>query len=205
MKVGVIDYGASNIFSVVRALNSLGASTKIVKTPEDFKNTDKLVFPGQGSMGSCSKKLSENNLRDSLIDALNNFPFLGICLGLQILFSESEESEGEKGLNIFSEKIEKFSEFEDKTIKIPHMGWNQVEISQNHFLLKDIKSNENFYFVHSFASKEANQNEIFSKTFHGEIFNSAVGKDNIFATQFHPEKSGKSGLMILKNFLDWKI
>ncbi|MFL2755406.1 MAG: imidazole glycerol phosphate synthase subunit HisH [Gammaproteobacteria bacterium] len=205
MKVGVIDYGASNIFSVVRALNSLGASTKIVKTPEDFKNTDKLVFPGQGSMGSCSKKLSENNLRDSLINALNNFPFLGICLGLQILFSESEESEGEKGLNIFSEKIEKFSEFEDKTVKIPHMGWNQVEISQNHFLLKGIKSNENFYFVHSFASKEANQNEIFSKTFHGEIFNSAVGKDNIFATQFHPEKSGKSGLMILKNFLDWKI
>ena len=205
MKVGVIDYGASNIFSVVRALNSLGASTKIVKTPEDFKNTDKLVFPGQGSMGSCSKKLSENNLRDSLIDALNNFPFLGICLGLQILFSESEESEGEKGLNIFSEKIEKFSEFEDKTIKIPHMGWNQLEINQNHFLLKGIKSNENFYFVHSFASKEANQNEIFSKTFHGEIFNSAVGKDNIFATQFHPEKSGKSGLMILKNFLDWKI
>ena len=205
MKVGVIDYGASNIFSVVRALNSLGASTKIVKTPEDFKNIDKLVFPGQGSMGSCSKKLSENNLRDSLIDALNNFPFLGICLGLQILFSESEESEGEKGLNIFSEKIEKFSEFEDKTLKIPHMGWNQVEISQNHFLLKGIKSNENFYFVHSFASKEANQNEIFSKTFHGEIFNSAVGKDNIFATQFHPEKSGKSGLMILKNFLDWKI
>ena len=205
MKLGVIDYGASNIFSVVRALNSLGASTKIVKTPEDFKNTDKLVFPGQGSMGACSKKLSENNLRDSLIDALNNFPFLGICLGLQILFSESEESEGEKGLNIFSEKIEKFSEFEDKTVKIPHMGWNQVEISQNHFLLKGIKSNENFYFVHSFASKEANQNEIFSKTFHGEIFNSAVGKDNIFATQFHPEKSGKSGLMILKNFLDWKI
>ena len=205
MKVGVIDYGASNIFSVVRALNSLGASTKIVKTPEDFKNTDKLVFPGQGSMGSCSKKLSENNLRDSLIDALNNFPFLGICLGLQILFSESEESEGEKGLNIFSEKIEKFNEFEDKTIKIPHMGWNQLEISQNHFLLKGIKSYENFYFVHSFASKEANQNEIFSKTFHGEIFNSAVGKDNIFATQFHPEKSGKSGLMILKNFLDWKI
>ena len=205
MKVGVIDYGASNIFSVVRALNSLGASTKIVKTPEDFKNTDKLVFPGQGSMGSCSKKLSENNLRDSLIDALNNLPFLGICLGLQILFSESEESEGEKGLNIFSEKIEKFSEFEDKTVKIPHMGWNQVEISQKHFLLKGIKSYENFYFVHSFASKEANQNEIFSKTFHGEIFNSAVGKDNIFATQFHPEKSGKSGLMILKNFLDWKI
>ena len=205
MKLGVIDYGASNIFSVVRALNSLGASTIIVKKPEDFKNTDKLVFPGQGSMGACLKKLSENNLKDSLIDALNNYPFLGICLGLQILFSESEESKGEKGLNIFSEKIKKFSEFEDKSIKIPHMGWNQIEISQNHFLLEGIKSNEDFYFVHSFASKEANQNEIYSKTFHGEIFNSAVGKDNIFATQFHPEKSGKSGLKILKNFIDWKI
>ena len=205
MKLGVIDYGASNIFSVVRALNSLGASTIIVKKPEDFKNTDKLVFPGQGSMGACLKKLSENNLKDSLIDALNNYPFLGICLGLQILFSESEESKGEKGLNIFSEKIKKFNEFEDKSIKIPHMGWNQVEISQNHFLLEGIKSNEDFYFVHSFASKEANQNEIYSKTFHGEIFNSAVGKDNIFATQFHPEKSGKSGLKILKNFIDWKI
>ena len=205
MKLGVIDYGASNIFSVVRALNSLGASTIIVKKPEDFKNTDKLVFPGQGSMGACLKKLSENNLKDSLIDALNNYPFLGICLGLQILFSESEESKGEKGLNIFSEKIKKFSEFEDKSIKIPHMGWNQVEISQNHFLLEGIKTNEDLYFVHSFASKEANQNEIYSKTFHGEIFNSAVGKDNIFATQFHPEKSGKSGLKILKNFIDWKI
>ena len=205
MKLGVIDYGASNIFSVVRALNSLGASTIIVKKPEDFKNTDKLVFPGQGSMGACLKKLSENNLKDSLKDALNNYPFLGICLGLQILFSESEESKGEKGLNIFSEKIKKFSEFEDKSIKIPHMGWNQVEISQNHFLLEGIKTNEDFYFVHSFASKEANQNEIYSKTFHGEIFNSAVGKDNIFATQFHPEKSGKSGLKILKNFIDWKI
>lgn len=114
MKVGVIDYGASNIFSVVRALNSLGASTKIVKTPEDFKNTDKLVFPGQGSMGACSKKLSENNLRDSLIDALNNFPFLGICLGLQILFSESEESEGEKGLNIFQKKLRNLANLKTK-------------------------------------------------------------------------------------------
>ena len=108
MKLGVIDYGASNIFSVVRALNSLGASTIIVKKPEDFKNTDKLVFPGQGSMGACLQKLSENNLKDSLIDALNNYPFLGICLGLQILFSESEESKGEKGLNIFSEKIKEY-------------------------------------------------------------------------------------------------
>ena len=205
MKIGVIDYGASNIFSVVRALNSLGASTKILKKSKDFENIDKLVFPGQGSMGACLKKLSENDLRDALIFSLKNLPFLGICLGLQILFSESEESEDEKGLGIFPEKIKKFSEFKDMTIKIPHMGWNQVEFSQSHFIWEGLESSKDFYFVHSYASKEINEKYIYSKTFHGESFNSAVAKDNIFATQFHPEKSGKSGLNLLQNFIDWKI
>lgn len=205
MKIGVIDYGASNIFSVVRALNSLGASTKILKKSKDFENIDKLVFPGQGSMGACLKKLSENDLRDSLIFSLKNLPFLGICLGLQILFSESEESEEEKGLGIFPEKIKKFSEFKDRTIKIPHMGWNQVEFSQSHFIWERLESSKDFYFVHSYASKEIDEKYIYSKTFHGESFNSAVAKDNIFATQFHPEKSGKSGLNLLQNFIDWKI
>ena len=205
MKIGVIDYGASNIFSVDRALKSLGASTKIIKTPKDFKKIDKLVFPGQGSMGACLKKLSDNDLRDPLINAIENLPFLGICLGLQILFSESEESQGAKGLGIFKERISKFSEFKDKKIKIPHMGWNQVEFIQNHFLWNDLESNNNFYFVHSFVSKNISENDAFSKTFHGEFFDSAVAKDNIFATQFHPEKSGKSGLKLLQNFLDWNI
>lgn len=205
MKIGVIDYGASNIFSVIRALNSLGASTKILKKSKDFENIDKLVFPGQGSMGACLKKLSENDLRDALMFSLKNLPFLGICLGLQILFSESEESEDEKGLGIFPEKIKKFSEFKDRTLKIPHMGWNQVEFSQSHFIWEGLESSKDFYFVHSYASKEIDEKYIYSKTFHGESFNSAVAKDNIFATQFHPEKSGKSGLNLLQNFIDWKI
>ena len=205
MKIGVIDYGASNIFSVDRALKSLGASTKIIKTPKDFEKIDKLVFPGQGSMGACLKKLSDNDLRDPLINAIENLPFLGICLGLQILFSESEESQGAKGLGIFKERICKFSEFKDKKIKIPHMGWNQVEFIQNHFLWNDLESNNNFYFVHSFVSKNISENDAFSKTFHGEFFDSAVAKDNIFATQFHPEKSGKPGLKLLQNFLEWNI
>ena len=205
MKIGVIDYGASNIFSVVRALNSLGASTKILKKSKDFENIDKLVCPGQGSMGACLKKLSENDLRDALIFSLKNLPFLGICLGLQILFSESEESEDEKGLGIFPEKIKKLREFKDRTIKIPHMGWNQVEFSQSHFIWEGLESSKDFYFVHSYVSKEIDEKYIYSKTFHGESFNSAVAKDNIFATQFHPEKSGKSGLNLLQNFIDWKI
>ena len=124
---------------------------------------------------------------------------------MQILFSESEESEEEKGLGIFPEKIKKFSEIKDRTIKIPHMGWNQVEFSQSHFIWEGLESSKDFYFVHSYASKEIDEKYIYSKTFHGESFNSAVAKDNIFATQFHPEKSGKSGLNLLQNFIDWKI
>ena len=131
--------------------------------------------------------------------------FLELLLMQNVINYESEESEDEKGLGIFPEKIKKFSEFKDRTIKIPHMGWNQVEFSQSHFIWEGLESSKDFYFVHSYASKEIDEKYIYSKTFHGESFNSAVAKDNIFATQFHPEKSGKSGLNLLQNFIDWKI
>mgnify|MGYP003312560539 CR=1 FL=1 len=203
MKIGVIDYGASNIFSVVRALNSLGASTKILKKSKDFENIDKLVFPGQGSMGACLKKLSENDLRDALIFSLKNLPFLGICLGLQILFSESEESEDEKGLGIFPEKIKKFSEFKDMTIKIPHMGWNEI-ISQKHVLFNDILQGTDFYFVHSYYFKTKTADHCIATTSYPNSITAAVCKENIFGTQFHPEKSHKNGKKIIDNFLKWE-
>ena len=203
MQIGIVDYGASNIFSVLRAISFLGAKAKIVANPEELKSIDKIILPGQGSMGSCINNLKKNDLFESLKKALSEKPYLGICLGLQVLFSLSEESPRDKGLNIFPEKVERLTK--KGNLKIPHMGWNQVEFSQSHFMWEGLESSKNFYFVHSYASKEIDEEYIYSKTFNGESFNSAVAKDNIFATQFHPEKSGKSGLNLLQNFIDWKI
>ena len=203
MQIGIVDYGASNIFSVLRAISFLGAKAKIVANPEELKSIDKIILPGQGSMGSCINNLKKNDLFESLKKALSEKPYLGICLGLQVLFSLSEESPRDKGLNIFPEKVERLTK--KGNLKIPHMGWNQVEFSQSHFIWEGLESSKDFYFVHSYASKEIDEKYIYSKTFHGESFNSAVAKDNIFATQFHPEKSGKSGLNLLQNFIDWKI
>ena len=203
MQIGIVDYGASNIFSVLRAISFLGAKAKIVANPEELKSIDKIILPGQGSMGSCINNLKKNDLFESLKKALSEKPYLGICLGLQVLFSLSEESPRDKGLNIFPEKVERLTK--KGNLKIPHMGWNQVEFKKDHFINNDIPNSSNFYFVHSYASKKLNEKNIFSQTEDGEIFNSAVLHENIIGVQFHPEKSGDPGLKFLKNFIDWKI
>ena len=203
MQIGIIDYGASNIFSVLRAISFLGAKTKIVTNSEELKSVDKIILPGQGSMGSCVENLKKNDLFENLKKSLSERPYLGICLGLQVLFSMSEESPNDQGLNIFTEKVERFVKKEN--FKIPHMGWNQVEFKKDHFINKNIPNSSNFYFVHSFASKKLIEKNVFAQTDHGEIFNSAVLHDNIVGVQFHPEKSGEIGLKFLKNFIEWKI
>tara|TARA_B100000886_G_scaffold335433_1_gene292499 strand:+ start:520 stop:1131 length:612 start_codon:yes stop_codon:yes gene_type:complete len=203
MQIGVVDYGASNIFSVLRALSYLGAKAKVISKQEDLKSIDKIILPGQGSMGSCVENLKKRNLFDSLKHSLAEKPYLGICLGLQVLFSVSEESSDSEGMNIFSEKVERFSENEN--IKIPHMGWNQVIFKEDHFVNRNIPNASNFYFVHSFASKELKKENVLAETIHGELFNSAVIQDNIIGVQFHPEKSGTEGLKFLENFIGWKI
>ena len=148
MHLGVVDYGASNIHSVARALQSLGSKVSIVDTPDKFENIDKLVFPGQGSMGSCIKKLNEKEMINSLMDAIKSKPFLGICLGLQILFDSSEESK-EKGLGVINESITKIKDVNNENIKIPHMGWNEITFS-DHKLFDNCEQGSDFYFVHSF-------------------------------------------------------
>ena len=135
MRLGVIDYGASNIHSVARALKSLGSKVSIVDTPDKFKSIDKLVFPGQGSMGSCIKKLKETEMINPLLEVIKSKPFLGICLGLQILFNSSEESQ-EKGLGVINGKITKIKDINNENLKIPHMGWNNVKIEKKHDLEK---------------------------------------------------------------------
>tara|TARA_X000000368_G_scaffold344028_1_gene282702 strand:+ start:876 stop:1484 length:609 start_codon:yes stop_codon:yes gene_type:complete len=202
MHLGVIDYGASNIHSVARALKSLGSKVSIVDTPDKFKSIDKLVFPGQGSMGSCIKKLKETEMINPLLEVIKSKPFLGICLGLQILFNSSEESQ-EKGLGVINGKITKIKDINNENLKIPHMGWNNVKIEKKHDLFLGIEDKQFFYFVHSFIASKTETSV--STTQYGEEFVSSLATENIFATQFHPEKSGDIGLKFLENFINWKI
>ena len=202
MHLGVVDYGASNIHSVARALQSLGSKVSIVDTPDKFKSIDKLVFPGQGSMGSCIKKLNEKEMINPLSDAIKSKPFLGICLGLQILFDSSEESK-ENGLGVINGSITKIKDINKENLKIPHMGWNNVKIEKKHELFSGIEDKQFFYFVHSFVA--SNTETSITTTHYGEEFVSSLATENIFATQFHPEKSGEIGLKFLENFINWKI
>ena len=202
MRLGVVDYGASNIHSVARALKSLGSKVSIVDTPDKFKSIDKLVFPGQGSMGSCIKKLNETEMINPLSDAIKSKPFLGICLGLQILFDSSEESK-ENGLGVINGNITKIKDINKENLKIPHMGWNNVKIEKKHELFSRIEDKQFFYFVHSFVA--LNTETSITTTHYGEEFVSSLATENIFATQFHPEKSGEIGLKFLENFINWKI
>jgi len=202
MRLGVIDYGASNIHSVVRALQSLGSKVSIVNTPDKFKSIDKLVFPGQGSMGSCVKKLKETEMINPLLEVIKSKPFLGICLGLQILFNSSEESK-EKGLGVIDGSITKINDINNENLKIPHMGWNNVKIEKEHELYSGIEDKQFFYFVHSYVA--AKTKACITTTHYGEEFVSSLATENIFATQFHPEKSGEIGLKFLENFINWKI
>ena len=202
MRLGVVDYGASNIHSVARALQSLGSKVSIVNTPDKFKSIDRLVFPGQGSMGSCVKKLYETEMITPLLEAIKSKPFLGICLGLQVLFDSSEEST-EKGLGVINGSITKINDINNENLKIPHMGWNNVKIEKEHELFSGIEDQQFFYFVHSFVA--SNTETSITTTHYGEEFVSSLATENIFATQFHPEKSGEIGLKFLENVINWKI
>ena len=197
--IAIIDYGAGNLQSVKKAFDFIGAESVITNDPEVILSADKILLPGVGSFGDAMDSMEKNGLVETVKEcALSGKPFLGICLGLQLLFEESEESPGVKGLGIFKGKIKKFSS--DMGLKIPHIGWNSLEIKQKDTLFKDIPENAYVYFVHSYYLHAEDENDIATVTNYGIDFHSAVGKNNIFATQFHPEKSGDVGLQILRNF-----
>ena len=197
--IAIIDYGAGNLQSVKKAFDFIGAESVITDNPETINACDKILLPGVGSFGDAMDSMNKKGLVETVKqNALSGKPFLGICLGLQLLFEESEESPGVKGLGIFKGKIKKFAP--DMGLKIPHIGWNSLEIKQKDTLFKGIPENSYVYFVHSYYLHAEDENEIATVTNYGIDFHSAVGKDNIFATQFHPEKSGDVGLQILRNF-----
>ena len=197
--IAIIDYGAGNLQSVKKAFDFIGAESVITNDPKVILSADKILLPGVGSFGDAMDSMRKNGLVETVKEcALSGKPFLGICLGLQLLFEESEESPGVKGLGIFKGKIKKFSS--DMGLKIPHIGWNSLEIQQKNTLFKDIPENAYVYFVHSYYLHAEDEDDIATVTNYGIDFHSAVGKNNIFATQFHPEKSGDVGLQILRNF-----
>ena len=202
--IAIIDYGAGNLKSVKKAFDFIGAESVITDNPEVINACDRILLPGVGSFGDAMDSMHKSGLVETVKqNALCGKPFLGICLGLQLLFEESEESPGVKGLGIFKGKIKKFSS--DMGLKIPHIGWNSLEIKQKDTLFKNVPENSYVYFVHSYYLHAEDENDIATITNYGIDFHSALGKNNIFATQFHPEKSGDVGLQILKNFASMEV
>lgn len=202
--IAIIDYGAGNLQSVKKAFDFIGAESVITDNPEIINACDRILLPGVGSFGDAMDSMHKSGLVETVKqNALSGKPFLGICLGLQLLFEESEESPGVKGLGIFKGKIKKFSS--DMGLKIPHIGWNSLEIKQKDTLFKNVPENSYVYFVHSYYLHAEDEEDVATVTNYGIDFHSAVGKNNVFATQFHPEKSGDVGLQILKNFASMEV
>lgn len=199
--IAIIDYGAGNLHSVKNALDFLGTDSFISSDEDEILNAKKVILPGVGAFGNAIENLKENNL-DNVIKKVidNNTCFLGICLGLQLLFEESEETEGVKGLGIFKGKVVKIPKTPD--IKIPHMGWNSIKTSKESRLLYGLGEDPFVYFVHSYYINAQNKSDVSAYTEYGQNLGIAVERDNVFATQFHPEKSGEVGMKILKNFIN---
>lgn len=199
--VAIIDYGAGNLQSVKKALDFLGCESIVTDDKAVIESASHVILPGVGSFGDAMASIRSRGLEETIKNAASgNQNFLGICLGLQLLFEESDESPDVEGLGVFKGKIERFSD--DMGLKVPHMGWNSVSIKQNKGIFSGIEENSYFYFVHSFCLKDANDEIVAGKTEYGIDFCCAVQKGKVCATQFHPEKSGEAGLKLLKNFVE---
>lgn len=200
--IAIIDYGAGNIQSVYKALKFIGADCKVTSDKDEILNADGAILPGVGSFGDAMDTMTKRGIKDTIIEyTKSGKPFLGICLGLQLLFPESEETPGVKGLDIFKGTITKIPN-QNRTLKIPHMGWNNISIKQKNGIFKGIESEPYVYFVHSFYLKAQDKDIVAATTQYGVEIDAAVQKGNIIATQFHPEKSGEVGLKMLKNFVE---
>ena len=201
--IGIVDYEAGNLRSVETAMKHLGADFFISRNPADFTKADRMIFPGVGEAASSMEVLKKTGLEDAVKKfAESGKPLLGICLGCQIFFNYSEERETDC-LGIIPGTIKEFSK--DMGLKVPHMGWNQVLHKGRHPVFEGIKDNSSFYFVHSYYPEPAEKGFEIGTCSYGIDFSAAAARDNVVATQFHPEKSGEIGLRLLKNFIRWKL
>ena len=200
LQVAVIDYDAGNTLSVTRALEKVGAGVDLTSDPDRVKDADAVVLPGVGAFGDCMRKLAERGMDAACREAFRSGkPFLGVCVALQVIFDDSEESPGAGGLGLLPGSVRRFK---GGSLKVPHMGWNELRLVRDHPVLDGLDG-EDFYFVHSFYPEPAEQADLIGETEYGVRFCAAAGRENLVAVQFHPEKSSRAGLGLYENFLAW--
>ncbi|MBL8075095.1 MAG: imidazole glycerol phosphate synthase subunit HisH [Nitrospira sp.] len=201
--IAIIDYGMGNLRSVSKAFEAVGHQAMITRDASVIHNASHVVLPGVGAFGDCMANLKQYQLVEPIKGAIQSGkPFLGICLGFQLLFTESEEFGRHEGLDVFPGKVRAF--LKDQALKVPHMGWNQIAIQKPCPLFEGIADGSNWYFVHSFFVDPADQQITATTTSYGIPFTSSIWKDNVVACQFHPEKSQAVGLQLIQNFGRWK-
>ena len=200
MNVAVVDYDAGNTLSVTRALEKVGARVYLTSDPEEVLTADAVVLPGVGAFGDCVRKLKERGMDEACLETYRaGKPFLGVCIALQVFFEASEESPGVEGLGILPGKVVKF---DVGGLKVPHMGWNELDVVREHPILGGL-SGEDFYFVHSYHPEPEEDSDLLGESDYGGRFCAAAGRENLAAVQFHPEKSSRAGLKLYENFLLW--
>jgi glutamine amidotransferase len=202
LKIVVVDYGMGNLRSVSKALEHVApeAEVRITAEPAAIRAAERVVVPGQGALPDCMRRLSEGGARQAVLEAIGAKPYLGICLGLQMLFERGEEGDT-PGLGVLRGNVPRFAA---GGLKIPHMGWNEVIQERPHALWAGIPDRSRFYFVHSYYPAPSDAQVIAARCVYGAPFTCAIARDNIFAVQFHPEKSQAAGLQLLSNFVRWR-
>lgn len=212
MKIAIVDYGMGNLHSVLKSvqaanqLSEANADVVLTANPDEVFRADKVIFPGQGAMPDCMAALRRSGLADVIVDGLKNKPFFGICVGAQLLFDDSEEG-NTQGLGWFSGHVRRFAPpavAEDGSrLKVPHMGWNTVHQTRAHPVFAGVPQEARFYFVHSYYFAPESADVVLATSTYPDEFACVVGRDNVFATQFHTEKSHQAGLQLLQNFIRW--
>ncbi len=209
-KIVVVDYGMGNLRSVAQALRAVApeADVKISGDPADIDAASRIVLPGQGAMRDCMNSLRESGVEEALLRASRTRPMLGVCVGEQMLFEASEEAEDVRGLGLLPGNVVRFQldgrlQDDGSRFKVPQMGWNRVRQARPHAMWDGVADGAYFYFVHSYYVQPADSDLIAGETDYGAPFCCAVARDNIFATQFHPEKSADAGLRLYRNFVHW--
>lgn len=209
LKIAVIDYGMGNLRSVSKAVEYVAPDAEVRVTDDAMliNAADRVVFPGQGAARDCMVAIGDHHLNQAVLDAARNKPFLGICMGLQVLLKHSEENQGTDLLGLVPGKVVRFphGRQDDEKLKVPHMGWNNVKHTIDHALWRNIENNARFYFVHSYYVQLEDEAMQSGSSQYGLTFTCAIASENLFAVQFHPEKSACDGLQLLKNFIDWKV